>query len=185
MINQGNFVGVTVSDGTPIIPRNGSSIDLEIPKEPCELTCSLDFIYYGGSNVGKDWQYDVAIDGHIWKSGSITHLWKTLYPVGKKIVEDEKSYFCNTIIPLSIYIKARERDFFIFDDIGEIFRIITVPCTKEPFTQRFLIFLGGEEYPSFLWRKFFRRNRQIAVMVFFFTVTTKCINPIDKLKSID
>jgi hypothetical protein len=175
---------VSGSDGGGLIVIEGPGLDLpEIPSDPvervrgrCRIKVTLLAVYYGGDNVGSSWIYDLAVDPcGGWRSEVRTVPWRTTDPVNQVVCDTEVEHTCGLSRILSFFIRARELDWFIFDDIGMQIQIMEFPCHEELIRQHIVISVPVSEYPANLWRRIFRKPLGTALLQFYFEVVTQCV----------
>ena len=167
--------GLVVVDGPDIhIP---GIPDTEVTKKlnPCRLTVTLRGVYYGGDNVGSEWEYRIAVNNKIWCSGLRNVQWRSWDAVNQQIYDEIIDHGCGLIQLVTFFVRARERDWYIFDDIGERADVTAIPCTREKSKRRVVISVPVVEYPGILWRWMFRRFKKIAMLYFFFEVEAQCV----------
>ncbi len=169
LLNPSDTNGIIVNGSDFYIP------DPEIvqDKKPCHLKASLLGVYYGGQNVGSQWRFDISVNSSTWTSGRINleiHNW---YSKKVEIYDETIQGGCDRVHLITIFIRAREYDFYIFDDVGEILFCIPILCTPNGQTRRTRVLVPVKEYPY--CRIFSRKPRRIAHMHFYFSIEAKCV----------
>lgn len=169
---SGGTGSVVVTDGPPIhIP--GPEVDVK--QKPCRVTATLLAVYYGGDNVGSEWRYEISVNTAVWSSSlRIVHC-RTWDYVGKPVYDEVLEGGCGLSELVTIGVRARERDWCIFDDIGDGVGITMLPCLEEPSGRQVVILVPVPEYPSGLWLWPFRKHKKAAFLYFVFEVTAQCV----------
>lgn len=170
-----------MSGGTgSVVVTEGPSIHIPDPevdakRKPCRVTATLLGVYYGGDNVGSEWRYAISVNTAAWLSGlRIVHC-RTWDYVGKVIYDEVLEGGCGFAELVTIGVRARERNWYIFDDIGDGFYITMLPCLEESSTRRVVILVPVPEYLGRLCRCLFRKHRKVAFLHFVFEVTAQCV----------
>jgi hypothetical protein len=167
-----NSSPANVVDGPVDIPGRPEEV---VPANACRVTGSLAGIQYDGDNVGSDWQFRLSMNTGGWVSGPVTFHWRTWFPVGAMVCDEIRPAACGLSVPISIVVRARERDFVIFDDLGERAEFLFLPCTPESSRRSIVVTVPVREYLGRFWRPALRLNVQTALLHFFFVVTTRCV----------
>lgn len=163
---------VVVTDGPSLdIP----GLDVDVKRDPCRITTTIIAVYYGGDNVGSEWQFDISVNNTVWPSGLRIVPHRTWDYLNKLIYDDVREGGCGLIELVTIGIRARERDWFIFDDIGIAVSMTFLECTDELTRNRVIVSVPVPEYPSGLWRTLFRKYKKTALLYFVFEVTANCV----------
>jgi len=162
------------------VVRNGDSVFIpedgtDIRRKPCRIIVNLIGVRYAGDNVGSQWRFEVAIDGQYWNSGTRSMAVNNWLPIGEKVYDEVKRGGCGLIHPMGFFVRARELDWFIFDDIGAAHRIVSTGCTEEGTNQWVFLPVSVREYPSFFFPWIFRRFRKTAQLLFYFSMEAKCV----------
>lgn len=169
---SGGTGSVVVTDG-PALYIPGPEVDVN--RKPCRVTATLLAVYYGGDNIGSEWRYEISVNTAVWLSGQRILHWRTWDHVGKLIYEEVLEGGCGSTILVTIGVRARERNWHIFDDIGDGFYITMWPCLEEPSARRVVILVPVPEYLGRLCRCLFRKHRKVALLHFVFGVEAQCV----------
>ena len=169
--------GLIVDNGTDfVIPGDPEPGQIERPKNPCKITVALKGVYYGGDNVGSVWKYMVSVNENVWISDSHTVQWRSWDVVGKKIYDEVRENTCEMTNIITIFIRAREKTGYLFDDIGERAEITAIPCEMDKPRRRLIIVVPVPEYPSLRWiRTILRKFSKMALLYFIFEIEAQCI----------
>ena len=172
-----------IYSGGGLVVENGDDIFIPIDpgqlkptQKPCKITVTLNAVYYGGDNVGSDWKYVISVNGHTWLRDFHTFNWNTWDPVGQKVYEEVLENSCGLTHVLSFFIRARERDPFIFDDVGERVDLMAIRCEEEKSARRLITPVHVPEISSFRWmRKLLKRFPRTALLIFIFDIEAQCV----------
>jgi len=167
--------GSVVEDGLDIhIPGIPVTED-DRKRKPCRVIVTLIGVYYGGDDVGSEWRYEISVNGGSWVSDLRIVHWRTWDSVDHRVYDEVLEYGCGMTQLVKFLVRARERDWFIFDDIGKSFDLTALPCLKEKSRRQVVILVPVEEYPSGVWRWLLRSHTRTALMHFVFEVEAQCV----------
>jgi hypothetical protein len=169
----GSFV---IPDGT-LIDIPGPEVDLK--QKPCRVTATLRAVHYLGDNIGSKWRYYISVNNTLWSSDlRIVHCGTWDY-VDKLIYDNVFVGGCGLLELVTISVRARECDRFLFDHIGYGFYATGLPCLEKPSRSSWVVILVPvpecPEYLSRLWRWLFRKDKKVALLHFVFEVTAQCV----------
>lgn len=166
--------GIVVVDGTDIDIPDGPIDDPT--RDPCRLKAYLDGVYYDGSgdNVGSRWQFHVNINSGSWYSGTRTLSHGQWLGIGETIYDETLEHGCGLTQLIRIFIRARELDWGLWDDIGELLELTAIPCEQKLTQQRVIVMVLVPEYGWRWGRKLLRRFNKTARLFFVLNIETKC-----------
>jgi len=167
-LNPSDTYGILIDGSDFYIPDP----EIKPDQNPCHLTASLKGIYYSGQDVGSRWQFDIIVNSGAWTSGSVHLSVGNWYPGKENIYDETLPGGCNSTHLITIFIRAREYDFYIFDDVGERLLSTAIQCTPSGEERSINVLVPVAEYP---YCRIFRKNRRVAFLHFFFLIKAKCV----------
>jgi hypothetical protein len=155
--------------------------DLDIPgrpvnpsSKPCHVVVTLRGIYYSGDDVGADWRFQVSVDGGTWLSGPVSLAWRNWLGVGSVLLDETRPGGCGLAQSITFFVRAREVDWGLFDDLGERLEMVVQSCDAEPLRRQLIMPVRVSEYFGRSWRPILRLWTRTAVLFFFFAIETRC-----------
>ena len=134
----------------------------------CRTRVWLESVYYGGDDVGSEWEYVVSVDDENWKSERRELPPGELDRVERRVL-DSTSNGCGQSRSLALTVRAREFDFFL-DETAVGFGFALLPCMAEPTRTTLQVLVPVVETPSYL------EPRPTAALVFVFRCETRCVD---------
>lgn len=143
--------------GSPDLEENGK-------RKPCKVIVDLIGIYYGGSNIGRNWKIKISVNSQIWDSGLITLQWNSWNIISKQIYRQELRNGCNLVQPVFFIIDAVNLTRFRFYWKGWRSDMTAIPCLEKLSRRQIVILVSIKG-----WRK------EPAFLYFVFNATTQCV----------
>ena len=155
------------------VPEFRASIDKT--RKPCRLATTLLAIYYDGDNVGSQWLFSVSVNGQVWvpSSGPITLQHRGTRSFNTQVYEERREAGCGLAHIVSIFLRARELDWLLFDDIGERLELTTIMCSEEGSQRLVVVIVPVPEFPY--CRRISRRERKTALLYFYLQLEAQCV----------
>jgi hypothetical protein len=165
LVDEGPLVDIP---GVPNIPDT-------VPGRACRLVVILSGISYGGDDIGSTWRIWVTVNGGFWYRHQVSIRWGTRVNVNERVLDETRPGGCGATQVLSFFIRARERDWFLFDDVGEILQLAGLLCSEKPATPvRVIVPVRVSEFPASIWGRLLGRRVPMAILYFDFSATAQC-----------
>ena len=112
--------------------------------------------------------------GGTWHSGVVTLHRGQVLSVNEVLFDRELKSGCGGTSLIDLFGYAREKDYWIFDDIGHRLDITAIRCSSEGEQIRYILNVPVAEYPGW-WRWPMRMRQRVAILCFGFTLDARCV----------
>ena len=146
------------------------------PRRPCRVTVTLLFVTYTGANVGSTWSYSVSAgDCGWWRTPHRRTVHVNIIDVVNELICDATfENRCEVTQMITIGVRAREHDWWLFDDIGDGIGVTLMPCEDAVSSAQISVLVAVNEYPVSWIAKLLRLRPRTAQLDFVFGITTQC-----------